>query len=685
MIELLGNGLYTLKGFFSLHLPVKPVKTTLIPRQRAALTAVCRTILLDESIPGQESLATAASRAEQLIESLSDPADFARLGQLLTALGSPVVNLLSSGHWGSFATMDTAERQAVLQSWANSRVPLRRAGFQALKRLTNVAYYCWPSGGGTHPSWQAAGYPGPLPQPAGGPKPLPTFEVERDTELTCDVAVVGSGAGGGVAAGVLAAQGLDVLVLERGPNPVKDQMTQVEGEMLGRLYLDGGLLMTQSGSMPVLAGSCLGGGTVINYTTSFPLPPETRKEWDTISGLSLFSSRRFTESLERVSQRLNVGTTWTTPGKRDALLERGCRKLGWHVDVIPRNVTDCPEGLECGYCGYGCRHGAKNDNTRTYLADAAAAGARLVVDCEVERITSGRARATGVVARVRRSNGQTYNVTVRANSVVVACGAVHTPALLRRSGLSNANIGRNLRLHPATALAGVFKQRVEPWAGSLQTRYSDQFADLSDGYGAKFETAPVHFALPASAFGWNGAAQSKQDFEQLAQTSIVGILLRDRDPGKVTVNRHGRPRVHYEISRSDVANVRVALRGAAQILEAAGATEIFSLHTPPVRTRLTESGWLDRFMDSTDQLGYRHCRMSYVSFHQMATASVGSSPKDSVVNEAGETHELRDLYVADASVFPTSSGVNPMITIMAIADHVARGIVERDGKGGKGQ
>jgi choline dehydrogenase-like flavoprotein len=127
--------------------------------------------------------------------------------------------------------------------------------------------------------------------------------------------------------------------------------------------------------------------------------------------------------------------------------------------------------------------------------------------------------------------------------------------------------------------------------------------------------------------------------------------------------------------------VRVALRGAAQILEAAGASEIFSLHTPPIRTRLRESGWLDRFMDSADRLGYRYCRMSYVSFHQMATAAMGSDRKKSVVDETGQTHELRGVYVADASTFPTSSGVNPMITIMAIADHVARGIGERGGKG----
>ncbi|NIM51263.1 MAG: oxidoreductase [Gemmatimonadales bacterium] len=503
------------------------------------------------------------------------------------------------------------------------------------------------------------------------------LKVDRDTALECDVVIVGSGAGGGVVAGVLAQAGRSVVVLERGPNAGSRDMTQVEGDMLSSLYLDGGLLMTKSGSMPILAGSCLGGGTVINYTTSLPLPERTRAQWDRHSGLSLFSSPRFAESLERVNRRLNVGTRWTTPGMRDQLLERGCHALGWHVDVMPRNVTDCLEGLECGFCGYGCRHGAKNSTDRTYLKDAAAAGTRMVVHCDVGRVITERGRATGVVGTVHSPAGKPYKLTVRARAVVLAAGAIHTPAILKRSGLSNKNIGRWLRLHPATAVMGVFPERVEPWSGSIQSRYSDQYADLHDGYGAKFETAPAHFALAASAFGWESARQFKRDVARLSHLSLCGVLLRDRDAGRVAVGRDGRPRVHYELSHYDVAHVRTALRGAAQVLAAAGASEIFTLHTPPVRVRPGERAWLDRFAAAADSRGYRYCRMSYIAFHQMASATMGADRTRSVVGETGETYEIRDLYVADGSAFPTSSGVNPMITIMAIADHVARGVDER--------
>ena len=657
---------------------------SLSPREHAVLAAVCETLV--PSIARADDpggiFATGAQqagtidRAERLIGSVPDPRDRDRLKLLLRMLDNRLVNLLFAGRFAPFTAMRPVAREAVLRSYSRSLLALRRAGFQALKRLVHVAHYCWPVNG-RHPAWDANRYPGPLREPPSAIDPLPTQTIDRDTDLDCDVVVVGSGAGGGVVAGLLAEAGMGVVVLEKGGNPGSHDFTQIEGDMLSRYYLDSGLIMTQSGSLPILAGSCLGGGTAINYTTSFPLPPATRAEWDRRSGLTLFTSPRFQRSLDRVALRLDVGTRWTTPGVRDLLLERGCKSLGWHVDVIPRNVTGCREGVECGYCGYGCRHGAKNSTARTYLAAAARAGARLIPGCDVQRVRVEAGRATGVEATVTGPDGAHHRLTVRAPAVIAACGSINTPALLRRSGLDHPAIGRGLRLHPATAVAGVFPDRVEPWTGALQTRYSDQFADAGDGYGVKFETAPVHFALPASGFGWESALRHREDIARLAHVSIIGILLRDRDAGRVAVSRDGRPRVFYELSHHDVANVRRGLIGAAQVLAAAGATELFSLQTPPARALTSEPEWLAQFADGLDRRGYTKCRMSYITFHQMASCAMGADRTRSVVGETGESHDVRGLYVADASAFPTSSGVNPMITIMAIADHVARGMIER--------
>jgi glycine/D-amino acid oxidase-like deaminating enzyme len=266
---------------------------------------------------------------------------------------------------------------------------------------------------------------------------------------------------------------------------------------------------------------------------------------------------------------------------------------------------------------------------------------------------------------------------VRARAVVAACGALHTPALLTRSGLTNPLIGRGLRLHPVSAVAGYFDERVEPWSGMLQTRRSEQFADQDDGYGAMFETGPVHWALPASAFGWESPEQHSADIRRLANLSVCGVLLRDRDGGRVVTGRDGRPRVHYELSAYDANHLRTAMLGAAQVLAAAGARELMTFQQPPARAIPGANGWLDDFAGALDGRGLDRCRMALISFHQMASCAMGADPRRGVVDETGETFDLRGLFVADASAFVTSSGVNPMITIMAIADHVARGIAER--------
>lgn len=628
---------------------------------RAVLAAVCETL-----VPGATA-AGAVDRAARILDSIEDPDARGQLTLVLSALNNPVANLLLSGRAGALPRLDAAGRLAVLESWLGSSLTARRSGFHALRRLAGLAYYGWPPRDGAHPVWRAAGYPGPLPPPGQTIEPLPALAVERDTTLDCDVVIVGAGAGGGVVAGVLAEAGWDVVVLDKGGNYGSRDFTQIEGDMLHQLYLDHALGANQSGTLSILAGTGLGGGTVINFTTSFELPARVRDEWAALSGLDLFTGARLQESFARVSAKCGVHTA-SPPGSRDELLERGLRALGWHVDALPRNVTGCPGGLECGYCGYGCRRGAKNSTARTYLRDAAARGARLIPHADARRVLIERGRAAGVEAVVRG-----HALTVRARAVVAAAGALCTPGLLVRSGLTGPAMGRGLRLHPASAVVAVFPDRVEPWGGALQTRYSDQMADLDGaGYGAKLETAPVHFALAATAFGWEGPARLRETLSDLGRVSLAGILLRDRDAGRVVVGRDGRPRVDYELSAYDAAHFARGVRGAAEVMAAAGAQEVMTLHSPPVRARPGAAGWLDKFAAAADARGYARGRMTAITFHQMGGCAMGRDAATSVVGETGEVHAARGLYVADGSVFPTSSGVNPMLTIMALADYVAR-------------
>src|SRR5947209_5457619 len=296
----------------------------------------------------------------ETIAALPRRADRDELHQLLTVLESRIMNALLAGSPVAFSAMSLPERERYLRGWASSSFAVRRKGFQALKRMATVLYYtARDASGHGHPAWPRLGYPGPLGLPPNTPKRITPPAITRDTTLECDGVVIGSGAGGGVVAGELAAHGKSVVVLEKGGYYNESDFTQYEGDMLARLYDAGGLLTTEDLALVILQGSCLGGGTVVNYTTSFHTPPAVRDEWPRKYGLSHFAGPEFTRSLDAVAARLHVNTTEHRPSARDAIMNRGLARLGWHHGLSPRNTRDCSQADDCGYCGYGCRRGAK--------------------------------------------------------------------------------------------------------------------------------------------------------------------------------------------------------------------------------------------------------------------------------------------------------------------------------------
>jgi long-chain-alcohol oxidase len=636
---------------------------TLTPRALAALRAVAAT-LVDGGAAGAAGAGGGGNLAERVaarVATLPRTADRAELDLLLRLFESRVANLLVAGIPRRFSAMTPAQHERYLRGWATSRLAPRRKAFQALKRLVTVTHYTTPGVA------QTIGYPGPLGPPPPVSKPIRPLTVTADTTLTCDVVVVGSGAGGGVVAAELAAAGKDVVVLEKGGYRNEADFTHHEGEGLEHLYDAGGLLATRDLGFVILQGATLGGGTVINYTTSFATPESVREEWAREHGLPHFTRAEFARSLDAVARRIGVNTDHAAPSGRDRVLIRGLERLGWHHGLLPRNVRGCTQDDACGYCGYGCRAGAKQSTLVTYLPDAVAHGARIVVDCDVRRVVIAGGQATGVEARVHG-----HALTVRARAVVVACGSIHSPALLLRSGVSLPALGKFLALHPATAVFGEMEEAVRPWTGTLQAHYSDQFADLDRGYGFKFETAPVHPSLLALAAPWESAAQYADRMGRLARTALCGILLRDRFGGRVRVDRDGCPVVDYRVSRYDAGHLRRALAGAAELLEAAGAREIWA---PLARwisyrpgTRQTREDWLAR----VDAAGWGANQLLLVTFHQMASCRMGASARSSVVDPEHRVWGVRGLHVADASVFPTASGVNPMLTIMGIAHRAAQ-------------
>lgn len=643
---------------------------TFTPRQRAAMA-----LIADAFVPGLDGLPAASETpsvdfALTLAERNPRESEVAQLKMLLNAWDSRALGLVLTGRPRRFSSLTQAQREHVLLSLGDSRIGAKRALFSALKGASIAPYYI----AGGPDVWDSIGYPGPLGVRADPPAPVITpITVTADVTLDCDVVVVGSGAGGGTAAGVLSAAGLDVIVLEAGDYHDESDFDGSERHGFGELYAAAPQASAE-GQMMLLAGRGVGGGTVVNYSTSFRTPDRVREEWAD-HGVPQFTTEEYASSMDAVCERLSVNTDHDKAAIRDAVMERGAQALGWNVAAMPRNVVGCDQDVECGHCGMGCRIGAKQSTAKTWLADAVGRGTRILTGVDVRTVDRSGGRASGVTGRTAAG----HTVTVRARAVVAAAGAIQTPALLQRSGLTNPNIGRHLRLHPATAIMGIMDEVVAPWTGSMQSRYVDQMADLDGrGYGVIFETASMTPGFASNFVGWRGGAEFARRMADAPHLVGLGVLLRDRDSvGTVKVGKDGEAVVKYTLSPTDTDHLFQGFDGAARILEAAGARTIHSPHQRTVTYHPGTEGTRESWVAQCRLEGAAPARVAVGSFHIMGSARMGGSAATSAVDPDGQTWDLPGLYVADGSCFPTASGVNPMISIESIAHMNATRLVAR--------
>jgi choline dehydrogenase-like flavoprotein len=610
--------------------------------------------------PGYEPEVPA--RMLDYLSSVPSAADRKQVLTILRALDTKLGAAVLTGKRVPVSWLSSAEAELLVQKWKSSRFAPQRRLAGLVIALSLLSLY-------QHSDEEHAriGYPGPLGPAPREPKRLQVVEISEDETIACDVVVVGSGAGGGCVAGRLAAEGFDVVVLEKGGYNSESDFTHLERDARN-LYLYGQLLTTSDAGCQIIAGSTLGGGTVVNYTTSFRTPQYVLEEWARVSGVHAFVSGEFEESLDQVSKRLGVNMDSSAAGKRDELMEEGLKKLGWHVDSMPRNVRGCTQDENCGYCGFGCRVGAKQSSMRTYLEDAAQHGAMLMVGADVRRVRIDGGRATGVDAL---AGG--HRLTVNARAVVVGCGSIETPALLLRSGLTG-QVGRNLRLHPGTAAWGIFDDDVRIWEGTTQARYSNELAGADGGYGPLLETVPVHPGSGAAAVPWLSALDHRARMADFRKLSFVAVLPRDRTGGRVTIAKDGTPRAEYKLVADDQRRISEGVIAAGKVLEAAGARSIYTMHPQPVTYEPGTARSHDRWAEEVARAGFENGRLTYFSYHQMGSCRMGADPGTCAVGPDNESHEVANLFVTDASTFPTASGVNPMLTIYGIANRAANKI-----------
>lgn len=593
-----------------------------------------------------------------------------------SALGGPDVERALEALGPQFASDTPAGRAGRLREAAGAG---GEAGL-AVRRLRGQVLalaYGLVDDDGRNPNWEAIGYPGPTgppPAAAKAPKTIPVLDVPAGAAtLEADVCIVGSGAGGAVIAARLQEAGLEVLVLEQGGYRNEADFRQLELVGARELYLGGGVVWSESGSLGLLAGSTLGGGTVVNSLVCLRTPARVREQWEAL-GLDGLAGPEFEECLESVWTRLGVNTEGTVPNPSNRRLTQALERTGHAWELLPRNAAP-HDPRHCGYCNAGCQQGAKNSTLKTYLQDAADAGARFVVGCRVERIRTRGGRAAGVEATVSGPDGRSTSLTVDAPLVVVAGGGIESPALLLRSGIGGPAVGTNLRVHPAWFVTGIYADRLDAWSGQIQSVVSLDFVHLEHGDGFLCECVILSPTFWAASMAWEDGEQHKREMLKLSRAATWHGVSHDHGSGRVTVDAAGRARVHWELDdERDRLTATRAYVELARLHRAAGAEEVYTFDPPAQRWRRGEDfdAFLARLESDSRRVAY--------SAHQMGSCAMGPDPTSSVADPDGQLHDVAGVWIGDASALPTAPGVNPMITIMALADRTAGRILRHRAK-----
>jgi choline dehydrogenase-like flavoprotein len=558
-----------------------------------------------------------------------------------------------------FSRLDLAGREGFLSRMERSRLGLYHQLVLMAKTFTTLGYAIHPeveAKVGIETSCRLDD--GSIP-PASGPLPAPRPDAEVEE---CDVAIVGSGAGGAAAAAVLAEAGLDVLVLEAGDAYDRDSYPSDPLDAISSLYRDGGLTIAEGRPpIPVPVARTVGGTTVINSGTCFRAPEEVLDHWRARYGIGWATG--LDGDFAEAEEFLHV--TPLDPermGRNGQLAMEGAAALGVSGGPIARNAGRC---VQCSSCPYGCRIDAKRAMHVSYLPRAVAAGARLRSGVEARRVLVEGGRAAGAVCAVTGEDGAVRPYTVRARrATIVAGGAFGTPELLIRSGLGGDQVGRNLHVHPACWVGGRYPEDVRGWEGVMQSYYVDEWEPRRILLEATFTPLPF-----GGAWLLGSGREHQEAILDFGNVASIGVQLADESSGRVSLARDGSLRARYGLTDADARRLVFGIARAAEVHFAAGAEAVY----PNIgRAPVLRPGDLAEF----EATAFRPSELRLEAFHPMGTARIAADPREGVCAPDGSVNGVAGLYVADASLFPTAVWVNPMMTILAFAKHVAAEVAE---------
>lgn len=498
---------------------------------------------------------------------------------------------------------------------------------------------------------------------------LDASQFSSDQQFDADVVIIGSGAGGGIAAEQLSLAGLRVLLLEEGAYYTRQDFVMQERWAYPNLYQEGAARKTQDQAIAILQGRTVGGSTTVNWTTSIRTPQPTLDYWHSEFGLNFSGANDLAPYFSYAEQRLNIHQWPVPPNANNARLQQGCEALGWQHTVIKRNVNGC---ANLGYCGMGCPINAKQSMLVSTIPAAMAAGTKLISRLSVRQLNWQGGRVTGLDAVPVDQYFQPrtdINIQIRAKHYIVAGGAIGSPALLLRSNIPDPSgrLGKHTYLHPTVISGALFEEVIHGHSGAPQSIYSDQFVWPANNQraGYKLEVPPLHPVLMATKLTGFAEPHAKL-MQQFNHLQVTIALLRDgfhpdSQGGTVQLDANQQPLLHYPISDYLWQGMRSALLSMAELQFAAGAKQVLPIH----HDASLYSSFAEAKM-AIEKLPMQKLKQTVVSAHVMGGCNMSVSADKGVVNMDGRHHQLQNLSVFDGSILPTSLGANPQLTIYAL-------------------
>ncbi|GAA1081492.1 MULTISPECIES: GMC family oxidoreductase N-terminal domain-containing protein [Tsukamurella] len=645
-------------------------------RQRKTLTAVVDTFVA--SVPREDDPTGfwAVKGSDLMVDAAVEQYLLAHLPEEGLA---GLAQLLDTAALVGLKNQPQAVREVILANLGGI-TPESGLAVASLCQLSTMIAYGLMDEEGRNPLWAGMGYPGPVSAPPATPKTITAIAPTAGETLTADAVVVGSGSGGGVAAAELARAGKKVIVVEGGSYRNEADFVQNELFAYQTLFLRGGFFPSSDGMIMLAAGGTVGGGSTVNWSNSLKTPEIVRKEWAG-AGLDDALGPEFDEHLNAVFARLGCNEDVALQNEPHQRLSEGAAGLGYTYRKVDLNVSpDRFDPVRSAYSGMGDQTGAKQGTMRTYLQDASDAGARLLPNTRIATVTTvdaadGTRTTTGVEGvYTDPETGAQTPVRIEAPVVVVSAGSLETPALLLRSGIGGPAVGQSLRLHPATLVSGIYDEPQNPWYGPAMSGVMNEFADADSGYGFLVESVQHLPGLFNSVVPWLGGAAHKELTAQYGNRADWVVLVKDRGTGTVTIGPDGEAVHAYPFDDElDRKHFREGIVASIRMQEAAGARRIYvaGQRFEP----WTRGEDLEAFIEQVNAIPIGPGGTPVFSAHQMCSAPLGADPATSVAKPSGELHDTRGVWIADASGMPTCSGVNPMITTMALARRTATNLL----------